>query len=171
MKNKITVKGIWEILKESFGGFSEHKITKLSASLAYYTVFSLGPLLIVIIYLCSIFLGKEAIEGTIYQQMQGFVGKDAAAQIEQIIKNASVTGKGGIAAVIGVVTLLIGASTMFGEMQDSINSIWGLKAKPKLGLAKLIQSRLLSFGMIGSLGFLLLVSLAATTVVEGLGER
>ncbi len=171
MKNKITVKGIWEILKESFGGFSEHKITKLSASLAYYTVFSLGPLLIVIIYLCSIFLGKEAIEGTIYQQMQGFVGKDAAAQIEQIIKNASVTGKGGIAAVIGVVTLLIGASTMFGEMQDSINSIWGLKAKPKLGLAKLIQSRLLSFGMIGSLGFLLLVSLAATTVVESLGDR
>jgi membrane protein len=118
MKN-LWVKGVGGILKESFKGFSEYKVPKLSASLAYYTVFSLGPLLIVIIFLCSIFLGREAVEGTIYTQIQGFVGNDAAKQIQDIIKNASITGKGTVAATIGIITLLIGATTVFGEIQDS----------------------------------------------------
>jgi membrane protein len=125
----------------------------------------------VIIFLCSIFLGREAVEGSIYAQMQGFVGDDAAKQIEDIIKNASVSGKGTIAAIIGIVTLLIGATSIFGEIQDSINSIWGLKPKPKLGLLKLIINRLLSFGIIASLGFLLLVSLGVTAVIEALGNK
>ena len=159
------------MLKASFSGFGDHKVPKLAASLAYYTVFSIGPLMIVIIYLASFFYGREAIEGSIYAQLNDFIGKDAAAQVQQIIKNAYISGKGGVAATIGIVTLLIGASGVFAEIQDSINTIWGLKAKPKLGLAKLIQSRLLSFGMIGSLGFLLLVSLAVTAMVEGLGSR
>ena len=171
MKKKLSIKGLWKVLKKSFSGFSENKITKLSASLAYYTVFSLGPLLIVIIFICSIFFGREAIEGTIYNQIQGFVGKDAAMQVQDIIKNASIGGKGKIAAIIGVITLLVGATTVFAEIQDSINSIWGLKAKPKLGILKLVKDRLFSFGIIGSLGFLLLVSLAATALVEGLGAR
>lgn len=171
MAKKVTIKGIWQVLKKSFSGFGDHKVPKLSASLAYYTVFSLGPLMIVIIYIASIFLGREAIEGTIYTQLEGFVGHDTAEQVQDIIKNASVTDKGGVAAIIGVVTLLIGASTVFAEIQDSINTIWGLKAKPKLGLSKLLQSRLLSFGIIGSLGFLLLVSLAVTAIVEGLGNQ
>jgi membrane protein len=170
MKN-LWVKGVGGILKESFKGFSEYKVPKLSASLAYYTVFSLGPLLIVIIFLCSIFLGREAVEGTIYTQIQGFVGDDAAKQIQDIIKNASITGKGTVAATIGIITLLIGATTVFGEIQDSINDIWGLKPKPKQGWLKLIKNRLLSFGIIGSLGFLLLVSLAITALVEGLSNR
>ena len=170
MKN-LWLKGIGELLKESFRGFSEYKVPKLSASLAYYTVFSLGPLLIVIIFLTSIFLGREAVEGSIYAQIQGFVGDDAAKQIQDIIKNASITGKGTVAAIIGIVTLLIGATSVFGEIQDSVNDIWGLKPKPKQGWLKLIKNRLLSFGIIGSLGFLLLVSLAITAVVEALGKR
>ena len=165
------VKGVGGLLKESFKGFSDYKVPKLSASLAYYTVFSLGPLLIVIIFLCSIFLGREAIEGSIYTQMQGFVGDDAAKQIQDIIKNASITGKGTVAATIGIITLIVGATTVFGEIQDSINDIWGLKPKPKLGWLKLIKNRLLSFGIIASLGFLLLVSLAVTAIVEGIGNR
>src|SRR5215213_4345197 len=142
---KFSFKLVWSAIKSAFGGFSEDKITKLSASLAYYTVFSLGLLLIVIIYLCSIFLGREAIEGSIYTQMQGFVGDDAAKQIQDIIKNASVTGKGTVAATIGIITLLIGATGVFGEIQDSINDIWGIKPKPKQGWLKLIKNRLLSF--------------------------
>src|SRR6185503_160746 len=122
---KIKIKGIWEILKNSFSGFSNDKIMKLSASLAYYTVFSVGPLLIVIVSICSIFFGREAIEGTIYGQIQSFVGQDAAAQLQEIIKNAAIGGKGHIAVVIGIITLLIGATSMFAEMQDSINTIWG----------------------------------------------
>lgn len=168
---KLWLKGVGGLLKESFKGFSDYKVPKLSASLAYYTVFSLGPLLIVIIFLTSIFLGREAVEGSIYAQIQGFVGDDAAKQIQDIIKNASITGKGTVAAIIGIVTLLIGATTVFGEIQDSINDIWGLKPKPKQGWLKLIKNRLLSFGIIASLGFLLLVSLAVTAVVEALGKR
>ena len=170
MKN-LWIKGAVGLAKETFKGFSDNKVPKLSASLAYYTVYSLGPLLIVIIFLCSIFLGREAVEGTIYQQIQGFVGDDAAKQIQDIIKNASITGKGTVAATIGIITLLIGATTVFGEIQDSINDIWGLKPKPKQGWLKLIKNRLLSFGIIGSLGFLLLVSLAVTAFVEVIGKQ
>jgi membrane protein len=170
MKN-LWIKGAVGLAKETFKGFSENKVPKLSASLAYYTVFSLGPLLIVIIFLCSIFLGREAIEGSIYNQIQSFVGDDAAKQIQDIIKNASIAGKGTVAATIGIVTLLIGATGVFGEIQDSINDIWGIKPKPKQGWLKLIKNRLLSFGIIGSLGFLLLVSLAITALVEGIGNR
>lgn len=171
MKKKVTIKGIWAVLKDSFSGFSTDKITKLSGSLAYSTVFSFGPLLIVIIYLCSIFFGREAVEGRIYGQLSGFVGSDAAAQLQQIIKNAAINGKGSIAAIVGVIALIVGATSVFSEIQDSINQIWNLKAKPKLGLLKIIQTRLLSFSVIISLGFLLLVSLTLTTVIEAIGNR
>jgi membrane protein len=168
---KITFKGLWEVLKNSFKGFSDDKVTKLSASLAYYTVFSMGPLLMVIVFLCSIFFGREAVEGTIYGQIEGFVGHDAALQLQQIIKNAAISNEGNVAAVIGIITLLIGATTIFADIQDSINSIWGLKVKPKAGWFKLVKTRLLSFGVICSLGFLLLVSLGVTSLVEALTNR
>lgn len=168
---KVTLKEIWKVLKKCFKGFSEDKVPKLSASLAYYTVFSLAPLLIVILYLCSIFFGREAIEGSIYGQMRSFVGKDAALQIQEMIKNASLSGGSTVAATIGIVTLLIGATTVFAEIQDSINTIWGLKRKPNAGWMALIKTRLLSFGVIGSLGFLLLVSLGVTAVVESISGR
>lgn len=162
---------VWKSLKDAFKGFGDDKVTKLSASLAYYTGFSLAPLLVVIIAVAGFIWGREAVQGTIDNQIQGFIGADSAKQLQEMIKNAAVSGKGTVATVIGVVTLLIGATTIFGEVQDSINSIWGLKPKPKVGIMKTIQNRLLSFGLIGSLGFLLLVSLAATAVVEGLGNR
>ncbi len=168
---KVTPKGIWEILKNSFTGFSDHKITKLSASLAYYTVFSMGPLLIVIISICSLFFGREAIEGQIYGQLEGFLGKDTALQLQDIIKKAAISGKGMIAVIIGGITLLIGATTVFAEIQDSINSIWGLKPKPKKGWLKFIQNRVLSFSVIISLGFLLLVSLGITAIIDGFSNR
>ncbi len=168
---KITFKGLWEVLKNSFKGFSDNKVTMLSASLAYYTVFSMGPLLIVVISLCSVFFGREAVEGTIYGQIEGFVGHDAALQLQQIIKNAAVSNEGRVAAVIGIITLVIGAITIFADIQDSINRIWGLKVKPKAGWFVLIKTRLLSFGVICSLGFLLLVSLGVTALVEALTNR
>ncbi|MFL5741761.1 MAG: YihY/virulence factor BrkB family protein [Flavisolibacter sp.] len=168
---RFSFKQVAKAFKDAFSGFSTDKITKLSASLAYYTVFSLGPLLIVIIFLCSVFFGREAVEGSIYTHIQGFIGSDAAKQIQDIIKNASISAKGGFAAVIGVITLLIGATSMFGEMQDSMNGIWGLKARPKAGWLKLVKDRLLSFGLVATLGFLLLVSLSATALVEAIGNR
>jgi len=165
------LKEIGKVIIQSFKNFAEDKIPKYSASLAYTTVFSFGPLLIVIIFLCSIFFGQEATQGRIYAQMQQFVGHDAADQLQTIIKNASLSGKGTAAAVIGIITLLLGATAVFAEIQDSINTIWGLKAKPKKGLWKIIRNRFLSFSVVVSLGFLLLVSLAISTVVEALSDK
>lgn len=170
-RKKITLKGVWEILKDSFTGFGDHKLTKMAGSLAYYTVFSMGPLLILIISLTSIFYGREAVEGQIYGQLEGFLGADTAVQLQDIIKNAALSGKGTLAAIIGGITLLIGATTIFAEIQDSINTIWGLKPKPKKGWLKMLQNRFLSFSVIISLGFLLVVSLAVTSVVDALSQR
>jgi membrane protein len=171
MKKKITAKGLFEVLKNAFTGFGDDKVTKLSGSLAYYTIFSMGPLLVVIISLCGLFLGREAVAGKIYNALTGFVGADTAAQLQEIIKNASLAGKSKVAAIIGAITLLIGATTVFAEIQDSINDIWGLKPKPKRGWLKMIQNRFLSFSVIVSLGFLLLVSLGITTIIDGFSER
>lgn len=165
-KEKITLRGIWSILKNSFTGFSDHRVTKLSGSLAYYTVFSMAPLLVVIISLCGIFLGKEAAEGQIYSQLDGFLGKDTALQLQEIIKNAAIGNKGTVAFIIGIATLLVGATTVFADIQDSINMIWGLKPKPKRGWLKILQNRFLSFSVIVSLGFLLLVSLGVNTLLD-----
>lgn len=170
-KTKVTLKGVWAILKDSFEGFMEHKITKMAGSLAYYTIFSMAPLLILIISLSGIFLGKEAVEGQVYTQLEGFLGNDTASQLQEIIKKATLSGKGTMAAVVGGVTLLIGATTVFAEIQDSINTIWGLKPKPKKGWVKMLQNRFLSFSVIVSLGFLLLVSLAVTSVIDLLSDR
>ena len=165
------LKEIWHVIIQSFKGFSEDKIPKYSAALAYTTVFSFGPLLVVIIFLCSIFFGQEATQGRIYDQMVQFVGQDAALQLQTIIKNASLSNKGSLAAIIGIITLILGATAVFAEIQDSINTIWGLKAKPKKGLLKLLRNHFLSFSVVVSLGFLLLVSLAVSTVIEGLSDR
>lgn len=168
---KMKFKDIWKLLKDSFAGFSDDKVTKLSASLAYYTVFSMGPLLILIISICGIFLGREAIEGEVYQQLEGFMGPDTAKSLQDIIKNAAISGGSTIAIIIGAVTLLVGATTVFAEIQDSINTIWGLKPKPKLGLIKMLLNRFLSFSVIVSLVFVLLVSLGVTWLIEGLSDR
>ncbi|TCC98015.1 YihY/virulence factor BrkB family protein [Pedobacter psychroterrae] len=170
-KEKVTFKGAWEILKTSFMGFSDHKVTKLSGSLAYYTVFSMAPLLVVIISLCGIFLGQEAAQGQVYNQLAGFLGKETALSLQEMIQKAAIGDKGTVAFIIGAVTLLVGATTVFADIQDSINMIWGLKPKPKRGWLKMLQNRFLSFSVIISLGFLLLVSLGVTSVLDGFSER
>jgi membrane protein len=171
MKKKFSFTVLWQVLKNAFKSFGPDKITKLSGSLAYYTVFSMGPLLLVIISVCSIIFSREAIEGKIYTQLEGFVGSDTAAQLQQIIKNASLQGKSTMAAIIGGIILLLGATSVFGEIQDSINMIWGLKPKPKRGWLKMLQNRFLSFSVIISLGFLLLVSLGISAVIDGFSQR
>lgn len=106
----------------------------MSSSLAYYTVFSLAPLLIIIISLSGIFLGRDAAEGKVYHQLENFVGSNTAMQLQEMIKNASLSGKSDMAVIIGIITLIIGATTVFAQIQDSINTIWGLKPKLKSGL-------------------------------------
>src|ERR1700733_5505441 len=105
-KKKFSFKAVVEIFKNAFKGFNDNKITKLSGSLAFSVIFSLGPLMIVIISVCGIFLGKDAIEGKVYSTLAGFVGSDTAAQLQEIIKNASLSGKSEIAVTVGIISLL-----------------------------------------------------------------
>jgi membrane protein len=167
MKKKVTLKRMWHVLKKSFQGFSNDRITKMSSSLAYYTIFSMAPLLIIIISLSGLFLGRDAAEGKIYMQLSNLVGTNTASQLQTIIHNASLTGKSKIAAIIGVITLIIGATTVFAEIQDTINFIWGIKPKPKKGWLNFLKNRFLSFSVIIGLGFLLLVSLILSTFIDG----
>ncbi len=160
----------WIVLRDSFNGFISDRCLKLSAALAYYTVFSLAPLLVLVISLVSIFLGEDAIRGQIFSQINGLVGDQAARQIQDMIKNVGLSGKTNTALVIGVVTLLIGATSIFVEIQDSVNLIWRVKAKPKRGWLKLLKDRLLSFSLVISLGFLFLVSLIINGLVLALGH-
>lgn len=167
----LSLKRLGALLKDAFEGFSEDKVPKLGGSLAYFTIFSLGPMLLVVIFLAGLFLGKQAVEGSLYEQVHQLVGPTAARQVQQLIKSASTSGGGGAAAIVGIVTLLIGATSVFTEIQDSINTIWHLKMKSNRGWRTMLLSRLLSFGLIAALGFLLLVSLAASALVEGLGGQ
>lgn len=142
----------------------EFRGLKFSASLAYYTVFSLAPLLVLTISLAALFFGQEAAEGRVFDEINGLVGDKAAAQIQTMIENVRIDGGGALALTIGIGTLLIGATTVFNDMQHSLNRIWEIKAKPKRGWVKLIKDRLLSSSLILSLGFLLIVSL----IINGL---
>jgi membrane protein len=171
MKKKITLKGIWEVLMDSFNGFLNNKVLKLSGALAYFTVFSLGPMLIVAIFFADIFYGRDAIEGNIYLQTKSFIGPAAAIQIQEVIKNASLSGKTNFTAIVGFITLLVGATSVFSEIQDSVNMIWNLKAKPKKGWLKILVNRVLSFSVVVGLGFLLLVSLIITALVEAMSNH
>jgi membrane protein len=110
------------------------------------------------------------VEGKVYGALAGFMGHDTAVQLQDIIRKAAIGGKGTMAAIIGGITLLVGATTVFAEIQDSINDIWGLKPKPKKGWLKILQNRFLSFSVIISLGFILLVSLAVTSVIDGFSQ-
>lgn len=159
------------LLKESFMGFIDDNGVKLSAALSYYTIFSLPPLLIIIISLSGIFFGADAVRGEIFGQIKGLVGSDAALQIQETIKNVEFSNSNTFAKTFGIIVLLIGASGVFAEIQDSINYIWGIKAKPKRGLVKYIYNRLMSFSMIGSVGFLLLVGLVVNSLIDILSKR
>lgn len=165
---KFTFKNIVDLFRQTSAGFMKDKVTKLSASLAYYTIFSLGPMLIVILYISGLVWKREAVSGNIFTQIRSLVGDNAALQIQDIIKSASVSGNNSFAAIIGVVTLIIGATTIFAEIQDSINTIWKLKVNAKKGWLMMLKDRALSFSLVISLGFLLLVSLIINSVVEGL---
>lgn len=171
MKLKRKAVSSWKLLKIAFKEFSEDNAIKLSASLAYYTIFSIAPLSIIILSVCGLFFGEEAVTGQFYGQINGLVGNQAAAQIQETIKNMELSDNNVFAMVFGIIILLVGASGVFAEIQSSINYIWGLKAKPKKGLKKFIKNRLMSFSMIGSMGFLLLVSLLANTILDVMSGR
>jgi membrane protein len=165
------LKNGFTILKAAGSGFMNDMALKYSASLAYYTIFSLAPLLLLLISLAGIFLGKDAIQGKVFAEINGFVGNNAAKQIQDLITHLQLSGKSTISVIIGVITLVIGATTVFGEIQESINIIWEVKTKPKKAWLKLIQDRVLSGSLIITLGFLLLVSLIINGALLAVSDK
>lgn len=163
---------IYHLFVAAGKGFIEDKVTKLSAALAYYTIFSLTPLIIIIISSTSLFLGDNMDPNTkIFGEISEMIGEEATTQLRSFVQNANLTGKSTLGLIIGVVTLVIGSTAIFVEIQDSINLIWKVRAVPKKGWKKLITNRLLSFSLIVSLGFLMLVSLIINSIVVGVGDK
>jgi membrane protein len=167
---KVTKK-IWYLLKETFKGFLADNAFQFSAALSYYTIFSLAPLLIIFVSLIGTIFGAEAIRGEIFGQINGLVGNDAALQIQAAIKSVKLSNSNAFATTLGIIILIIGATSVFSELQDSINFIWGIKGKPKHGLIKFLYNRLMSFSMIGSVGFLLLVGLIINSLIDFFNKR
>lgn len=170
----MNIKTIWILLKETFAEWNTDKASRLAAALSYYTIFSLAPLLIIAIAIAGAVFGEEAARGQIVGQIQGLVGREGAQFIETAIESASQPKASRIASIISVVVLLFGASGLFAQLQDALNTIWEVQPKPDRGLVGIIRDRFLSFTMVLGVGFLLLVSLvmsaALTAVVDFFGH-
>jgi membrane protein len=168
-----SLKGTWKIIYQTFADVVESNVFKLSGALAFFTIFSLPGLLIIIIWISDFFYGRAIVEASVSKQIAGFVGPHAASDLLQTIRNATVESGNRIATIAGIAVLIIGATSVFSEIQDSINHIWKLKAKPRKGWAwlKIIVNRLLSFSMIIALGFILLVSLIINGTTDMLANN
>jgi len=166
---------IFELLKLSIQGFAADRAMKMSASLAYYAIFSIAPLLLIIIWLVGFLFGEfvegqAGVQAEIFGEFASLFGTEVAAQIQQVIQQISVSNKSGIGIVVGIVTLIIGSTTIFIDIQHSINLIWKVQAKPQKGWVKMILNRVISFSMVLGLGFLLITSLLLNGIIVALSS-
>ena len=161
---------LWDLLKQTFTEWSNDKVPRLGAALAYYTVFAIVPLLIIIIAIIGLVYGQEAAQSYILDQIAGLVGEQSANAIKDMIHRANQPSTGIVATVVAVVTLLFGASGLFGQLQDALNTIWGVEPKPGRGIWGLIKDRFLSFMAVLGTGFLLLVSLVLSAALSAFGK-
>jgi membrane protein len=161
----------WQIIKQTFVLFSDNSVTSKSAALAFYTFFSLAPILLIVIGVGDVFYRRDAIEGNLFGQIQAFVGPAAATQIQEILRNAATTKNSVLASVVSITALVLSATGVFTEIQSSINSIWQLKPKPRKGWLKYLLNRIISLSMVMGLGFILMVSLVISTVMDLIMHR
>lgn len=154
------------IIKQTFQEFGEDKVTRLSAALAYYTIFSLAPLLILALAVAGFLFDRSTAQNQLLSQVQDLMGETGSELIGTMLENASEPESGGIAAIISAVTLALGASAVFGQLQDALNTIWGVMPRPGLNIGNIIRQRVLSFALVLGLGFLLLVSLIASAAIS-----
>jgi membrane protein len=161
---------IWRLLQQTFNEWSEDKASRLSAALAYYTVFSLTPLVTIVLAMVGVFFGKDAAQGELVAQIQGLVGRQSAQVIETAIANISQNANPGIVSVINISILLFAASGVFTELQDALNTIWEVAPKPGKAVRIFIRQRLLAFLMVLGIGFLLLASLMLNTFLAAISN-
>lgn len=162
---------VWSLIKETFSSWIDDYAQSMGAALAYYTLFSIAPLLLIVISITGLVFGEEAARGEIYGQLHGLMGQEGAMAVQGLLESVNKPEKGVIATAVGVAVLLVGATTVFGELQSALDRIWHAPERDKSeGIWSLLRSRLLSFGMILVLGFLLMVSLVFHAALAALGK-
>jgi membrane protein len=160
---------VFRLLKATYLQWSKDKAPRMGAALAYYTIFSLAPLLVICIAIAGIVFGPKAVQGRIVGQIQSLVGPDSARVVQTMIRSAHKPAHQAIASIVGLAVLLLGASGVFTEMRDALNTIWRVD-KSESGLKSIIKSRVISFGMVLTVGFLLLVSLLLSAALAAIGK-
>ncbi|RNI28772.1 YihY/virulence factor BrkB family protein [Rufibacter latericius] len=163
--SKYTAKGIWGLIMNSASEFMKNNSLRLAAALSYNTIFSLPPLLFIVVRTASFFFGEEAVTGQLDTQISGLVGREAATEIQSMMAKLHLEGPSPLATWIGIGTLIFAGTTIFVTLQESLNNVWNLQTKAKNGILKLVMDRILSFGMILSVSFLLLVSLVISALI------
>ena len=158
------------VLRQTFREFGEDKAPRLGAALAYYTVFSMAPLLLIAIAVAGIVFGQEAARGGITAELGKVMGPDTAKAVEEMVQNAAKPKAGAMATIIGAITLLFGASGVFGQLKDALNTIWNVEPKRKGGAAGFIRSRFLSMAMVTGVAFLLLVTLVVDAAITAMND-
>jgi len=153
------------VLRETGRRWSEHKVLQLSAALAYYSIFSIAPLIVITVAIAGWWLGPDAVRGQLDDQLRGTMGASAAETVQSMVESAYHPGQGIWAAMLGLVTLLLGASGVFTQLKDALNTIWQAPAPTRSGLSVFVRDRLVSFGMVLAIGFLMLTSLLLTAAV------
>ena len=172
MNFKAIMNNRWlDLLKRSLSGWMDDKALRLSAALAYYSIFSIAPLLVITIGIAGLVLGEKAVSDQLYGELKGYMGARSAEAIQSMVQSASKPSQGVMATVLGFVMLIVGASGVFGELKDALNTIWGVKAMPGGGIMAFVRGKFLNFGMVLVIGFLLLVSLVMSTAIAGLNQR
>lgn len=167
----MNLKQTWGLLKTTFSSWSDDYAPSMGAALAYYTIFSIAPLLLIVISVAGLVFGQEAATGEIFGQLQGMMGEEGAAAIQGMVESMNEPGRGAIGTIVGVVLLIVGATTVFGELQSDLDRIWRAPERAKSsGIWGLIRTRLLSFGMILAIGFLLMTSLVFSAALSALGK-
>ncbi len=164
----LTGNRVFKLLKATFDDWMEDNALRLSAALAYYSTFSIAPLLVIAISVAGLVLGEEAVRGELGQQLQSYIGKQAAEGVQSMVQSASKPSDGWLGATIGFATLMLGAAAIFGQLKDALNTIWEVKAKGGGGVWGFLRARLLNFGVVLVIGFLLLISLLLTTALAAM---
>lgn len=166
----MALKQLWGLVQKSAVSWIDDYASSMGAALAYYTMFSIAPLLLIVIAIAGFFYGEDAARGAIFAQLSGLVGVEGAAAVQGLLKSVNKPATSVFATIVGLVTLLIGATAVFGELQDALNRIWRAPALVEKGaLWGLLRRRVLAFGMILGIGFLLIVSLLLSAVLAAIG--
>ncbi len=164
------MKNLWSVTRQTFSAWNDHEAPRLGAALAFYTILSLAPLVILVIAVVALVFGHSNAQDQIINEVQSIIGSDGANAVKTMIEHAQKPASGIVASILGVVTLLFGASGVFGELRSALNKIWDVKPVSGSGVTGLIKDRFFSFGMVLAIGFLLLVSLVLSAGLAAMGK-